>query len=55
MNQYLSFSVRYRSEMEPPTRLILTDDPPPPINRVTIMVAKFCAKADGKRKMMKMM
>lgn len=35
------------SLMLPPTMLIDTEEAPPPKNRVTTSVAKFCAKAEG--------
>ena len=35
--------------------LILTEEAPPPKNRVTTIVAKFGAKAEGKSQMMKRM
>lgn len=38
----------------PPTILIDTEDAPPPKNRVTTSVAKFCAKAEGKREITRM-
>lgn len=42
------------SLMLPPTMLIDTEDAPPPKNRVTTKVAKFCAKAEGNRDMTRM-
>ena len=42
------------SAMLPPTIFIETEEAPPPKNLVTTRVAKFWAKAEGKRKISKM-
>lgn len=42
-----SLSVFQISVMVPPTMLMLTEEAPPPKNRVTMSVAKFGANADG--------
>lgn len=47
MGRLLSRFPYQTSLILPPTMLMETDDAPPPKNRVTTNVAKFCAKADG--------
>lgn len=44
----LAFEPAQTSLMVPPTILIDTDEAPPPKNRVTSIVAKFCENANPK-------